>query len=221
MKEASNEAIKGAFIDALRIGPEKNFTYLIACTKTGDAALIDPSFDFDRVLEWVKSKGKNLNVKYLLATHGHRDHSGGFPEMLKRLPQAKVVAQKNEEKRLQKTKVPLDIKLGDGESFNVGEITIKALLTPGHTEGGCCYIVGNQIFTGDTLFVGAVGRTDFEGGSDEELFKSLQRLKGLPKTMIVRPGHDYGVTPTSTIDNEIKTNPAMMAKTLAEFEAVP
>jgi hydroxyacylglutathione hydrolase len=210
-----------SIIASLHIGPEKNFTYLIACPTTGDAALIDPAFEFDRVLDWVKEQGKNLKVKYLLATHGHRDHSGGFPEMLKRLPDAKVVAQKDEEKRLQKTKIPLDIKLKDGEEFKVGKVTVKALHTPGHTEGGCCYIVEDQIFTGDTLFVGYVGRTDFEGGSNEELFKSLARLKTLPKTMIVRPGHDYGVRPTSTIGDEMKTNPAMMASTLTEFEAVP
>jgi hydroxyacylglutathione hydrolase len=210
-----------SIISSLRIGPEKNFTYLIACSKTGDTALIDPSFEFDRVLEWVQTQGHNLKVKYLLATHGHRDHSGGFPEMLKRVPQAKVVAQKDEEARLQKTKIPLDIKLKDGEEFKVGEITVKGILTPGHTEGGCCYIVEDQIFTGDTLFVGCVGRTDFEGGSNEQLFQSLARLKKLPKNMIVRPGHDYGVTPTSTIGNEIETNQAMMANSLAEFVDVP
>ena len=210
-----------AIINSLHIGPEKNFTYLIACPITGEAALIDPAFEFDRVLKWVDTQGKNLKVKYLLATHGHYDHSGGFPEMLKRVPDAKVVAQADEELRLKRDKIPLHIRLKDGETFQVGKVTVKGLHTPGHTIGGCCYVVENQVFTGDTLFVGLVGRTDLDGGSIEDLFESLGKLKTLPPEMIVRPGHDYGKSPTSTIGDEIRTNPAMMAETLKDFEDVP
>lgn len=206
-----------AIIDSLRIGPEKNFTYLIACPTTKKAALIDPSFDFDRVIDWVKEHDPKLKIDYLIATHGHRDHAGGFPEMLKRLPQALVVVHEDEENRLKKLKIPVHKKLKDGEVFKIGEVEVKAIHSPGHTEGGCCYLVENQCFTGDTLFVGQCGRTDFEGGSDEALFKSLNRLKTLDGETIVRPGHDYGITPISTIANEIKTNPTMMAKNLNEF----
>jgi hydroxyacylglutathione hydrolase len=210
-----------AIIDSLRIGPEKNFTYLIACPTTKKAALIDPAFEFDRVIEWVKEHDPKLEIEYLIATHGHWDHAGGFPEMLKRIPTAKVVVHEDEEKRLQKAKIPIHKKLKDGEVFNIGNIKVKALHTPGHTEGGCCYIVENQIFTGDTLFVGQCGRTDREGGSDEKLFSSLNRLKTLDGEILVRPGHDYGITPTSTIAKEMATNPTMKVKTVAEFKALP
>jgi len=209
-----------AIIDSLRIGPEKNFTYLIACPKTKKAALIDPAFDFDRVIEWVKRHDPKLEIEYLIATHGHWDHAGGFPEMLKRVPKAQVVVHALEERRLQNANIPVHKKLKDGEIFKVGEVEVKALHSPGHTEGGCCYLVEDQIFTGDTLFVGQCGRTDLEGGSDEKLFSSLNRLKSLDGEILVRPGHDYGKTPTSTMASEVSSNPTMKAKTLEEFKAL-
>jgi hydroxyacylglutathione hydrolase len=210
-----------AIIDSLRIGPEKNFTYLIACPVTKIAALIDPAFEFDRVVEWVKKHDPAFKIAYLIATHGHWDHAGGFPEMLKRIPQAQVIVHELEEKRLQKAKIPVHRKLKDGEIFNIGEVAVKAIHTPGHTEGGCCYLVENQCFTGDTLFVGQCGRTDFEGGSDKSLFESLNRLKKLDGEILVRPGHDYGKSPTSTIGHEMATNPTMKAQTLEEFKSLP
>ena len=79
---------------------------------------------------------------------------------------------KREEKRLKEAGIPCHIRLRDGEIFNIGEVKVQALHSPGHTEGGCCYWVENQIFTGDTLFVGQCGRTDLEGGSDAELFEA-------------------------------------------------
>jgi len=209
-----------AIIDSLRIGPEKNFTYLIACPETKKAALIDPSFEFDRVIEWVKNHDPKLEIVYLIATHGHWDHAGGFPEMLKRLPKAQVVVHEAEEARLKKTKIPVHKKLKDQEIFNIGNIQVKALHSPGHTEGGCCYLVENQVFTGDTLFVGQCGRTDLEGGSDEKLFSSLNKLKRLDGETIVRAGHDYGRTPTSTIAREIETNPTMLVRTVEEFKSL-
>jgi hydroxyacylglutathione hydrolase len=210
-----------AIIDSLRIGPEKNFTYLIACAKTGDAGLIDPSFDFDRVIEWAKKHSDKIKIKYLIATHGHWDHAGGFPEMLKRIPDAQVVCHEAEVQRLKNAKIPCHVALKDGEEFKIGEISVKGLHTPGHTEGGCCYLVEDQCFSGDTLFVGQCGRTDLEGGSDEKLFTSLNKLKNLPAETLVRPGHDYGVTPTSTIERESRTNPTMLATSLIAFRNLP
>src|SRR5580692_9322316 len=89
-------------IEALRIGPEKNFTYLIYCPKKDEAALIDPSFDFEKVEKWVSQKtgSSKTKMKYLIATHGHWDHAGGFNEMLQHFPEAQVLANENERKRL-------------------------------------------------------------------------------------------------------------------------
>jgi len=216
-----------ALIESLRIGPEKNFCYLIMCQETFECALIDPAFECDRIIAWVtdlvrkKNPNRNASIQYLIATHGHWDHAGGMPEMLKRVPGAKVVAGKNETSRLKKNHIPLHKSVDDEEEFFVGRVKIKALHTPGHTEGGACFIVDDQIFTGDTLFVGQCGRTDFEGGSDELLFSSLQKLKTLPGGLIVRPGHDYGASPESTISKEIATNPTMGAQSIEEFKALP
>ena len=102
----------------------------------------------------------------------------------------------------------------------MGELRIAALPTPGHTVAGTSYIVDGNVFTGDTLFVGGCGRTDFPGGDAPTLWRSLQRLAALPEETRVYPGHDYGATPTSTIAWERTTNPYLLCKSEAEFVAL-
>ena len=165
-----------AVISSLRIGPEVNFCYIILCPETNQCGLIDPSFEFDRVIEWVKTFNPKdpPTVKYLIATHGHRDHAGGFPQMLERIPHAKVVAHEKEEERLKKINVPLHLSLRDEEEFQIGNIRIMALHTPGHTEGGCCYKLGNQIFTGDTLLWVLAAVLTFPGAATKTFLKVLK-----------------------------------------------
>jgi hydroxyacylglutathione hydrolase len=209
-----------AIIDSLRIGPEKNFTYLIKCSETNKAVLIDPAFDFEKIQIWLK-KFNSPYVTHFFATHGHWDHAGGFNEMLKIYPDAKVVAHEQEFQRLKELGVSLDLALKDGQIFKLGSVEIKVLHTPGHTSGGCCYIVGDQLFSGDTLFIGQCGRTDLEGGSDADLFLSLQKLKTLDQNLIVRPGHDYGSKPYAVLKSEIESNSTLQALSLKEFIALP
>lgn len=214
-----------ALIDSLRIGPEKNFCYLIMSKVTGAAALIDPSFDFDKIRQWVDNIGKlaglTPTVKYFLATHGHWDHAGGFNDMAKIYPHAKVCAHKLEEARLKELELHLDIPLDEKTPIVLDDVTIEVYHTPGHTVGGCCYKVENQLFSGDTLFIGQCGRTDLKGGSDDELFTSLQKLKTLPRNLVVRPGHDYGKTPMATLESELNSNPTLLVKTVEEFRRLP
>ena len=102
---------------------------------------------------------------------------------------------------------PADIKLKDGDILEVGSLNIEVIHTPGHTPGSVCYLVGENLFTGDTLFVGAAGRTDLIGGSLDTLIKSIEnKLIVLPKQTIVWPGHDYGESPSSTIGREMEEN---------------
>jgi glyoxylase-like metal-dependent hydrolase (beta-lactamase superfamily II) len=103
---------------------------------------------------------------------------------------------------------PADIRLKDEDIVEVGTLKVKVIHTPGHTPGSVCYLVDGNLFCGDTLFVGAVGRTDLIGGSLETLLESLEkRLIVLPKETTVWPGHDYGDTPTSTMGREMEENP--------------
>ncbi len=103
---------------------------------------------------------------------------------------------------------PADLRLKDGDVIEAGTLRIEVIHTPGHTPGSVCFLINGNLFTGDTLFVGAVGRTDLPGGSLDILLKSLeQKLMTLPKETIVWPGHDYGETPATTIGREIKENP--------------
>ena len=95
----------------------------------------------------------------------------------------------------------------DGDVISFGRTGLKVIHTPGHTRGSMCLYGEGNLFTGDTLFVGAVGRTDLKGGSLDVLLESLKKLIELPPETVVWPGHDYGDTPTSTIAREKKTNP--------------
>ena len=103
---------------------------------------------------------------------------------------------------------PADVRVEDGDELSFGNLKMKFIHTPGHTPGGCCVLIDGNLFTGDTLFVGAVGRTDLPGGSFKQLIKSLQHLvKTLPPDTVVWPGHDYGDQPRSTLRREAETNP--------------
>ena len=103
---------------------------------------------------------------------------------------------------------PVDSAVRDGDLISFGQEALKVIHTPGHTPGGICLYGRNNLFTGDTLFVGAVGRTDLPGGSLETLLQSLKdKIITLPEETVIRPGHDYGDQPTSTIAREKKSNP--------------
>ena len=100
-----------------------------------------------------------------------------------------------------------DILVTDGSLIQVGSVALKVIHTPGHTPGGMCLWIDGMVFTGDTLFVGSVGRTDFPGGSYPELERSIQtKLYTLPGDTVVLPGHNYGMRPTSTIEHERRHN---------------
>jgi hydroxyacylglutathione hydrolase len=103
---------------------------------------------------------------------------------------------------------PADVRVRDGDELRFGGLTMKFIHTPGHTPGACCILIDGNLFTGDTVFVGAVGRTDLPGASFEQLIDSLQtKIITLPPDTKVWPGHDYGDSPQSTVRREMETNP--------------
>jgi hydroxyacylglutathione hydrolase len=185
-----------------------NFSYIIADDVTREAAVVDPSFNVDAIVRLLKDQ--NLNVKYVINTHGHTDHTAGNEDVRSSFG-ARVVAH-----RL--AKVNKDVAVVDGDIIKVGGVAIKVIHTPGHTPDSICLLVDNKLLTGDTLFVGECGRTDLPGGSSEEMYHSLfDKLMKLDDSVEVYPGHDYGSNPHSTIGVERRTNYTLRKRTLDEF----
>jgi hydroxyacylglutathione hydrolase len=191
------------------VGQMANFTYIVADEDSGDAAIIDPSWDLDDVFHALKKNG--LKAKYVINTHTHFDHVLGN-EQVAEVTGAKIIQHEN-------SKLQKDVAVKDGDTIEVGSIKLKVMHTPGHSKDSMCLIVDNQlIFTGDTLFVGNCGRTDLPGSDPAEMYHSLfDKLAGLDEKLVVYPGHNYGSTPTSTVGNEKKTNYVLQPRSKQEF----
>ncbi|MBU4262285.1 MAG: MBL fold metallo-hydrolase [Proteobacteria bacterium] len=200
------------------IGPYKVNTYLLACAQTKKAVLIDPGGEAERIVKMVRDEG--VEPVYILNTHGHADHvlANQKLQMIFSVPvcmheaddiffAAADVREKSEKELGLPAPAPADIRLQDGQVLEVGNLRIKVIHTPGHTPGSVCFLVEGNLFTGDTLFVGDVGRTDLTGGSLDTLINSLkEKVIVLPAETIIWPGHDYGETPTSTVGREMLEN---------------
>jgi glyoxylase-like metal-dependent hydrolase (beta-lactamase superfamily II) len=206
-------------IRQIPIGPLQVLTYLVACPQTKEAVIIDPAGEAEKISALIHEEG--VQVKFILNTHGHADHVLANQKLKQMLAVPTCMHESDDhffslndvQEASSKefglpTSDPVDIQLKDGDIIEVGTLKVNVIHTPGHTPGSVCYLVGGNLFTGDTLFVGAVGRTDLTGASLETLLDSLERkLLPLPAETIVWPGHDYGETPTSTIGREMEENP--------------
>ncbi|MCU0577950.1 MAG: MBL fold metallo-hydrolase [Desulfobacterota bacterium] len=184
-------------VKQLRVGTMDVFTYILGCEATREALVIDPGGEEDRIVE--EARRERLQIKYILNTHGHWDHTIGN-DRLKLLTGASIVRHEQE------PGPDVDILLVDEKPFQLGELVFTVFHTPGHTPGGVCLYAEGQLFTGDTLFVGDSGRTDLPGGHRPTLGASIRRLMELPDETIVWPGHDYGPTTSSTIGWEKRHN---------------
>ncbi len=218
MTEKGDHLTDHVIVKQIPVGPFQVMTYLVACPHTREAIIIDPAGEEDKLLALIQDQG--LRVKYILNTHGHADHVLGnskLKEVLKvpvciheaddRFFSDKAVRKKSSEELGLPPPDPADIRLKHRDVVEVGKLKVDVIHTPGHTPGSVCYLVNGNLFSGDTLFVGAAGRTDLIGGSLETLLESLEkRLIVLPKETMVWPGHDYGDTPTSTIGREMEEN---------------
>ncbi len=213
--------ISKTIIERIPCGDYQVNTYLVACAATRQGVIIDPAGEEDRLAAIVRKAG--VEIKYILNTHGHADHVVAN-KGLGRLFSAPVGMHEadddffaDKQVRMKTTAElgldppdPADIRFTDGEKIQVGDLSIEVLHTPGHTPGSCCYLVEGNLFTGDTLFVGAVGRTDLTGGSLGKLLSSIKnKIMPLPPETVVWPGHDYGDSPTSTVGREIEENPCI------------
>ncbi len=188
-------------LEQLALGNMLNFCYILACEQTGEAAIIDPGAEGDRILARIREQ--DLSLKYILNTHFHFDHTD-FTEYLRQRTGAESAMHVED---IPYFRGEVDIALHDGDILQVGaEIELQVIHTPGHTPGGVCVYTQGRLFTGDTLFVGDSGRTDLPHGHRPTLGASIRRIMELPEDTIVLPGHDYGSTPTSTLRQEMRQN---------------
>jgi hydroxyacylglutathione hydrolase len=211
--------LRRVIIKQVKVGAFQVFTYVVACPETRKAVVIDPAGEEETLLSLIKEEA--FIIEHILDTHGHADHvlanehlknALAVPTCMHELDiqffsQTEVRDLTTKELGLQPPD-PADVPLRDGDVFKVGTLEIKVIHTPGHTPGSVCYFVEGNLFTGDTLFVGAAGRTDLTGGSLEVLLDSIEnKILTLPEETVLWPGHDYGDTPTSTLGREMEENP--------------
>jgi len=182
----------------MAVGPYQANCYILGCNKTKEGTVIDPGDDAFRIVREVSHAG--LKIKYILITHGHFDHTGAAKE-LKGIIKAPVWIHRLDSSGLD---FPPDGTLFDGQEIEVGSYKIKVIHTPGHSPGGVCFYAPGAVFTGDTLFAGSVGRTDFPGGDYQRLIKGVkEKIFPLGDDLRVYPGHG----PVSTIGQERLRNP--------------
>jgi len=186
----------------------KNFSYLIGDEQTQISAVVDPAGDVKRIIDLAKSH--SVDIKYIVNTHSHSDHTQGNKEMAK-ITGAKIMQH-------EKSNDYKDIALKDGDNINLGEVEIKVIHTPGHTQDSICLLADNKLLTGDTLFVGECGRIDLPGGNPTQMYDSLLgKIMKLPDELEVYPGHDYGDKAHSTLQYEKENNYTLKPRTLEEF----
>ena len=194
-------------VKVLQVGPIGTNCYILEDEKARAAAIIDPGDEAGRILQVIEDDG--VDVKYILLTHGHYDHTTAVPQLHKALPQAEIYIHRADANGAGSPLFPLagqipDLKFYDeGDTLALGDMTIQVLHTPGHSKGSVTLKVGDVLFCGDTLFAGSCGRTDLAGGSYAEIMASLKKLGQLPGDYHVCPGHDV----TSTLERERRSNP--------------
>ena len=197
-------------VKLLRVGPIGTNCYILEDDQTNLAAVIDPGDEPELIQEALEKEG--VEVRYLLLTHGHYDHTTAVPALHRVYPQADIYIHQADANGAGSTLFPLagevdDLKLYDeGDVIRLGDHEIQVLHTPGHSPGSVTLKVEDVLFTGDTLFAGSCGRTDLRGGSYEQIMQSLKRLGELKGDFHVCPGHEA----TYTLERERRSNPFLM-----------
>ena len=211
----------------VEIGPMANYVYLIGDTATRKAAVVDPAWNVDGIIDLVNREGYELDK--ILITHYHPDHLGGrmmgqtiegAAEMLEKV-KAKIYLNKHEAEGARKVAGLSEsdiVKVDAGDTFKLGELEVKFLHTPGHTPGSQCFLVEGNLISGDTLFVNSCGRVDLPGSDPEAMYHSLNdTLRNLDDATVVYPGHAYSSEPSSTIGKQKRTNMYMRFANLDDF----
>lgn len=202
-------------IEGRAMGPMGANCYLYTCMETKKAVIIDPGAEGKKIYRWISEKG--VKVDYILLTHGHIDHIGAVDELKELLGDVQVGIHEGDATMLTDGRRNLsgymgqnlvqkkaDILLQDGQELMVGNQRLKVISTPGHSLGGVCFLCTEALFSGDTLFAGSIGRTDFPGGSMDQLLDGVKKkLLILPENTRVLPGHGE----ETSIGEEKRDNP--------------
>lgn len=187
--------------------------YLVYSENDKAAIIVDPGGDVDDLVNAIDKN--NLDLKFIVLTHGHGDHIGAATALKDRY-KVDVLIHEDDAEMLESGEINLSTKMAmgsvelkadrilkEGETIVFGDLEAKVIHTPGHTKGGICLLIGNSLITGDTLFKGSIGRSDLYGGDFEALISSIKnKLLELPDETIVYPGHGG----QSTIGYEKRTN---------------
>ncbi|HLW71387.1 MAG TPA: MBL fold metallo-hydrolase [Candidatus Binataceae bacterium] len=221
-----NPEQKLALVQA-QLGPMANFVYIIGDPSTHKAAVVDPAWEVDRIIDYTNKKG--YTIEQILITHYHQDHLGGnlmgqsiqgAADMLAKI-KAKVYVNKHEVEGVKKVSGLSDsdlVTVEAGDVFKVGNLEVKFIHTPGHTPGSQCFLVDGNLISGDTLFVNSCGRVDLPGANPADMYHSLNHtLKNLDDATVVYPGHAYSSESSTTIAEQKRHNMYMRFDNLEDF----
>ena len=187
------------------------YTYLIANKKGAEACIIDPVLE--HIENYLKAiKDLDLKLVKVIDTHVHADHVSGISKLRDKTQCIACMGKSQNASEI------VSMEVSDNEKFKVGDLELRALFTPGHTDDSYCFILNDKIFTGDTLLIGGTGRTDFQNGNAEDQYNSLFNVVlKLDDSVLVYPAHDYKGETVTTIGFERKTNPRLQVKSKQEY----
>jgi hydroxyacylglutathione hydrolase len=202
------------YLKQVELGPMANYVYFVGDPQTREVAVIDPAWDVDRIVAMAQEN--DLTITKILITHSHFDHINGVEDLLHRT-KAKVYIN-SAEAEFMKAVWPDLVRVTGGDTTQVGGVEIGFIHAPGHTPGSQCFLVRNNLISGDTLFIGACGRCDLPGSSPEDMYYSLTHtLAQLDDRTVVFPGHNYAPKPYSTLGDEKRFNPYLQFQSLQDF----
>ncbi len=222
--EAHGLLSEGQPVAQFQLGDYKNFVYLIIDWFAREAALVDSRKEIEPIAHALSKHG--LKLTKLLLTHTHWDHVHGIAEAKALAPGAPIFVHELDRGRLRDSDEQVRL-VSDGETIALGTTEIEVMHTPGHSAGEVSYRLAARdghppfLFTGDTLFVRECGRTDLPTGNNEEMFRSLSRIKALDPATVILPGHQYAREAASNLSRELVESPPLLCQTEAELAALP
>ena len=207
----------GIFVHQFELGPWDNFIYLLGDRATRTCAVVDPAWDAATILR--EAERLDLKITDILCTHSHFDHVDQVDPLLAEVDAR--VHMLNGEVEFSGFRCENLVKAAPGDKVRIGDhLEVTMVHTPGHTPGSTSYRIRDALVTGDTLFIDGCGRCDFVGGDPAVMYETLQKLvQNLPEDTVLYPGHNYGATPTATVDRQLESNPYLRHATVADFVA--